>query len=771
MIARGAGLLARWPIWLPWSAALATLAVAPGVAILDAHAALLLAPIIGICAGAWTRRALRRPELPPSRVAGGLFALIVAPALQFALHGLWLPWCDPLGGALLWLGGPAFAALIGACMALLAAGSWPARPALAWSLIAFASALPPLTRFLFEPTVASWHELFGMIPGSLYEDALAADERLWLFRASTTPLWLALGAWGWSRRRGGAPSSQRLALAVAAAAWGVGWQFGATQGWRVDREAVLRELRVTRTVLVGAGEATPAAVIHLAATPGWQARAALLEEDVGVAWRTLRAFFGTAPREPVEIFVYADDRQKSRLMGADAVEMAKPWLHQAHLVQPGFGESILVHEMAHVFGAALSDHPLGVPMRAGLLPDAVRIEGLAVAAEWPSRGGLDPDAEAAAMRKLGLAPPIAALMSPTGFASESSARAYVLAGSLLRWVWRRCGRQALAAVYRGAELDAACRLEPGEVVRRWEAELDRPLTPALTATQLAYAEARFESPGILRRPCALAIGRCRRASRADFRAGRHAAARRRWHELHAALSPHLGAAQLPLWLDLVRAAAEVRADDHEAARRIIDARLAKEPAPRALDRAALLTARGDLALRRGDADAARTEWRAAAQLPRSEPGERTLLVKDLLSRFPTGAAATLDLLALGGEGDNVRARWHALALEHPEQVVTRYLDGRMQILGGGIAEADPDRDRARAALRSVAGDREAPRLLRREARRLLALDAARRGECAEIDVHAAAAGDDRVVQAWRERFKARCAEMRRSGEIGQAIQQ
>lgn len=771
MIARGARLLSWWPIWLPWSVALATLAVAPGVAILDAHAALLLAPIIGICSGAWTRRALRDPALPGQRVAAGLVLIILAPALQLALHGLWLPWCDPLGGALLWIGGPVFAALVGGCMALLAAGLWPTRPLLTWTLIASASALPPIARFLLEPTVASWHELFGMIPGSLYEDALAADDRLWLFRASTTPFWLGLGAWGWSRRRGGGASAQRIALAVAFAAWGVGWQLGATQGWRVDRDAVLRELRVTRAVAVGAGDPTTAAVIHLAATPGWQTRAALLEEDIRVAWRGLRAFFGAAPQQPVEIFVYADDRQKTRLMGADAVEMAKPWLHQAHLVQPGFGESILVHEMAHVFGAALADHPLGVPMRAGLLPDAVRIEGLAVAAEWPSRGGLDPDAEAAAMRKLGLAPPIAALMSPTGFASESSARAYVLAGSLLRWVWRRCGRQALAEVYRGAELDVACRLEPGEAVRRWEAALDRPLTPALTATQLAYAEARFESPGILRRPCALAIGRCRQASNADFRAGRHTAARGRWHALHAALSPHLGSAQLPLWLDLVRAAAEVRAGDLDAARRIIDARLAIEPPPRALDRAALLTARGDLALRRGDAEGARSDWRAAAQLPRSEPGERTLLVKDLLSRFPSGAAAALDLLALGGDGDDVRARWHALAQERPEQVVTRYLDGRMQILGGGIDEADEDRDRARDGLRSVAGEREAPRLLRREARRLLALDAARRGACAEIDVHAAAAGDDRVVQAWRERFKARCAEMRRSGEVGQAIQQ
>ena len=69
------------------------------------------------------------------------------------------------------------------------------------------------------------------------------------------------------------------------------------------------------------------------------------------------------------------------------------------MVLPEFGASVLKHELAHVFAAGLTDSPLGVPLRHGLVPDALLIEGVAMAAEWPLHEGLDLHQWAAAMRR------------------------------------------------------------------------------------------------------------------------------------------------------------------------------------------------------------------------------------------------------------------------------------------------------------------------------------------------------------------------------------
>lgn len=155
---------------------------------------------------------------------------------------------------------------------------------------------------------------------------------------------------------------------------------------------------------------------------GWVA------EDAAFRFQSLYTWFGGAPT-PIDLYLYRDSAQKRRLMGADRVDMAKPWLRQVNMVLPEYGASVLTHELAHVFAVQFAPAPFGVPMRFGVLPDALLIEGVAVAAEWPLRNGLDPHQWARAMRQLGLAPKLQLLMSPTGFFGQSSERAYTLVSS------------------------------------------------------------------------------------------------------------------------------------------------------------------------------------------------------------------------------------------------------------------------------------------------------------------------------------------------------
>ncbi len=745
----------------------------PGVGVLDFHAALLLSPVIGWAAGAHVRRQ-RRGQIDAAACLRRVLLTTFAPALLLWLDALRVPSCAAGTGWLNWLLGPGSSAIVGACMATIAARLAPTRPTLGWWLLALGSALTPLHGFLTEPTVATWHELFGMIPGSIYEDALGPDLRMLAFVATTAPFWLGAAAWALATEPvAEVPTRQhvrttrgRLGLLVAVTALGVGWVRGGPDGWRVRRADVLDalpiavelRLRGAAPALAGAAgspatEARPDVVVHMAAAPGWRRQARLLAEDTAVRWHQLRRFLGVVPDATIEVFVYLDDAHKRRLMGAHGVEMAKPWLHQAHLVDPGYGDTTLAHELAHVFGAALVAGPFGVPMRGGLLPDAVRIEGLAVAAEWPEIDGLNPHAQAAAMERLGLLPPVEALLSPLGFAVESSARAYTVAGSLLRHVGEACGQAALQAVYRGDDIDGACGVGEGVAIAGWRARLAA-LAPTLAPADVEKLAARFASPGLLQRPCPLETGRCRERAQRAHRRNDAVAVLREWSTLHEALRGHLGKGELPLGLDLALAGALAGAGDLQGAQSLLTARLGR--APRDVDRAALLAALGDVSLRRGEVAMAMARWREAGALPRGEAAARTLAVKASLVELDAGRDAVADLFALGAPSLPFRRRVEALYEALPDAAMARYLWARMQLFGAKSGAAG-------AALADLAADAGVDRWVRRECLRLLALHAARAGACDALLPLAQAAGVDLAVGAWHDALRDRCAIVRRLG--------
>jgi hypothetical protein len=770
-----------WPLLMPWLGALALLIAAPTLAVLDAHAALVLAPLCALAAASATRMALAAATLNDQPTSARRWVqrarwaalIVVLPAAQLALHGVFLPWCAPVAGLQQWLLAPTLAAVVAVCMAVVAAVIWPRHPRTGWLIIAMITTIPPVWRFLTEPTVASWHVLLGFVPGAVYEDAFGPDHRLVAFRAITTAGWLALAAAAAVALEGRANGSAigvgqavhrvatdgrgRVAVVVAATAAAVAVLLGADQGWRVTRADVLATLPITVELDVE-GDSSPEAIVHLAATPGWRQRAARIGEDTALQWLALRAFFGVKPERPIEVFVYADDRQKSALMGADAVEMAKPWLSEAHLVDPGYGASILSHEMAHVFGASLAGGIFGVPMHHGVLPDALRIEGLAVAAEWPIRGGLDPHGMSRAMRILNLAPPIATLLTPAGFAGQNAAVAYTLAGSWVRLIAARCGRGGLARYYDGADVDVACGAAPGAMATAWERFVDSDQAGSPSDDALALARASFESPGLLARPCLLETGRCAHRASEAWRRGDAEAERGIWHDLRAALTPHLGQSQLPLGLDLAWTAALVRTGDLAAAAAVIEGRIAS--APRALDRAALLDARGDLALLQGDSQAARAAWGEALKLPAGAGTQRTLLAKAALVGSKAGRDAVALLFALGRPSVDVDAVVRHLLAAAPHEPWARYLAARRRLFQDTESEDASERAHDAAALHAITRDPRMPAQLRVECGRLLALLAARDGRCDAVERYADEAGGDATVVAWRTQFLSRCNDLR-----------
>ncbi len=737
----------RLPVLLPTLVAVA-LTLVPGLGTLDYHACLALAPLVGLCAGHLALRISRPTEW---------VALLLGPLAVLCLAALWVPNCNLAYGLRFYVLGPLGSALVGAAWGRLA-HRLPLRKC--WQVLAFyaivlASLVRPALHFYHHPQVFAFHGLVGWLAGALYEDAVTVRWSYVAFRLVEVALWgpllvLPLDPRRWRQDR---RVSALLGLALTAAV--VGEQRAGPEHWRVTTDQVIADA-LPIGLDVAAEKGVPALRLHLASARKFQPFLMLAAEDAAFRAFQLRQWFGVAPPGPLGLFLYPDADSKRTWMGAERVDMAKPWLRQVHMVMPEYGASVLTHELAHVYASAFGPQPFGVPLRHGVLPDAVLIEGVAVAAEWPVRAGLDPHQWARAMRQLGLAPDLRELLSPVGFFGQSSDRAYTLAGSWLRWLAETRGMAVVRRLYATADVQAATGQPFDTLAKDWGSFVDDPRLHPLTADDLERAKARFERPGLFQQPCALEVGRCGDRAVRWWRTGQDAQAETTWRSLVAHVQAASGGPPDPE-LQLAWAVSMQRIGRGDAALQMLEGLLALPeastatvgPALNRLQRAQVWIELGDLLAQQGRVADARAAWLRAARLPIVEAMLRTLEVKRALTATPAGVRAVQRLLAAGAPPGPSEPVIDALHLELPDDAVATYLWARLHFL------RDPQSGAVQALAHLQLTDLP---WTRREVERLLALDDARHGRCEDVATRAALW---QPIAWWRAEFLERCAWRRR----------
>ncbi len=728
----------------------AILLASQGLAVLDYHANLVLAPVTCAASLAQASR-LRKVAIWQS------FGLpLVAPLILLLAVSPWQPNCDKATGLAFWLLGPAMAAVGGAALGTAArwgAGAGRGRRAALGLTLLLASCVPAAATFLLHPQVFGVAMPTGWVAGALYEDAVAPTWSYLAFRlldvawaGSVLALDALLGrpAGGIQLRTSWRDADLRAMMLVVLAitAGAVGLVRAEPEGWRLGHATVERELPV---LLEAREPGHPDTVwrIHVPRGERWQRASQLLQADVQFRMVQLRRWFGGLPRS-LDVYAWPDADSKRRGMGAHRVEMAKPWLRQVHLVLPEFGASVLTHELAHVAAGEWADNLLRVPLRHGWLPDALTIEGTAVAAEWPVRAGLDPHQWTRAARQLGKAPALADLRNPASFLRQNNDLAYTIAGSLLRWVRDTYGVEAVKAIYRDGDVERALGLPLTEVERRWLAAIEAPGQPPLRDVDLERARARFEPAGLFDRTCALCVGRYRERVDQARRVGQAKQATALCDDLLDRLAD--AGADRDLGLELTVADAEAAAGQPRAA---LD-RLAglKTTGFSRLQRAELLTIQGDLQWLQGDVAAARQAWAQVVQLPTGEATRRVVEIKTELAGLAALKAPAGALLAYGfapARPEQAAAAMIELASDHP---LVRYLALRQQL-------------RLRAGEQAVVELADLlPKLAERwpltgrEVARLLALHWARLGRCDALEQLNIQEEPELMRAEWRERCAA-----------------
>ncbi len=644
----------------------------------------------------------------------------LVPAMILLLNMVRVRNCAPVEGTVFYLFTAAlsmlFASQVGAGLGALVRRRWLALVLMGCTWLAWGAW--DIHHVLTQPAIFVFNPFAGFISGAVYDDAIALDERLVLYRVANFALLAALWALyaaafdPGTRRlslryalssRGRVVGAGLLAVAVAVTLFALRGSIG----YEVSRDDIVETL--------GGQIANERVTLIYDAKAITTTQAEALLDDHTYRLDQLAEYLGETYPDPVTSFVYGSVDQKRALMGAGRVYIAKPWLGEIHLNRLAYGHPVILHELAHVVLGRYSDSPLKVPTRLGVVPNAAVVEGAAEAFEWDT-GPLTPHQWSAAMRRRDIAPTLASLLGPGGFYSQSSSKAYTVSGSFIRWFIDTCGVAAFKEVYRAGEIGQTCGSDLKGLSEAWGAFIDG---LEVTERDEALAAARFSRKPIFSRTCPIKVARLEKRARADAASGKLSSAAEAYQQVArwVPTDPNKRLGELSIRAASADAVEATNLYDSYAA---LDGRNAPTDA-RALEYV------GDALWRAGDPTGALVRYQEAGQLVQSETRERNVLVKAWVVaheelRHPLGR------YLLGHVGGSTNDYLEAVSRVHRHALVT-YLRARRAALTGDHPSALPLLEETLEQLDELAGEmplEQRPRWLpyvERESWRLLGLSA------------------------------------------------
>lgn len=680
---------------------------------------------------------------------GGALILAHLPLLVISANALRVKVCDYGGGVAFWFIGPLISMSLAAAWGVVA-GLWTRRSwtgtalFVAGMLVSFAWLA---WHFYTAPQIFAYSPFFGALNGAIYDDVIGISGTLLLFRVNNVVQLVfavlltraALDPATLRARLARLAGARRALIPVAVALAAVVTLFvmRGRLGWEISAADIQRELG-------GRYDTDHMTIWYPKDDPKLAADIAWIAEDHEYRWQQLAALIGPHPVR-IESYVYGSSAQRRRLMGADKVYVAKPWLNQIHLGRLPYGSGILHHELAHVFVGAYAPGPLHVTAQAWVLPHMALVEGLATAIEW-DRGRLTPHQWSAAMQELDILPNIERIMGPQGYLTTFGGSAYTTAGSLVRWLIDERGMPAVLRLYGTGDFEAAFGEPMDALVTEWKAFLrDRSRVP-IAPEDMERARFYFDRKGVLQRVCPIVVASLEReagrsAKRGDLQ--RAADIRRsvlRWMPLDPGKKAALAGVLLALGKD-------------EEARKLAGEVLQSDKASVFL-KAAVREQLADADWREGKDAEARAAYEELRTAPLDQGSLRGIDVKLLSMEQPTAAVrdGVRDYLTKPRKNEEALALLAGLEASAPGDPLVAYLYGRRLFLAARYADALEPLRRATLAAE--------PPTVTAERERMLGIALYFAGEPTEARSHlslsdaslpAGALGLRGEVQGWAER--------------------
>jgi tetratricopeptide (TPR) repeat protein len=665
-------------------------------------------------------------------------------------HGLRVGFCDVAWGVELYLLAPLPGALLaGVWGAAVGIAARRVRPGFRRRTTCILGALSApllgiavsLGRFYTSPMVFAFDPFFGYFAGPLYDTVIDAFWTLATYRAGSLLSLLSVGCLAAHLDENLHFTGFRrpwLAFVGAAAALGSALLIG--------NGTALGHFSTRSSIEAALGQQVYGARCDVKYSSGILRRDALLfARDCDAELRADEAYFEIEAPPRITAFLFANEAEKGRLMGASSTYIAKPWRREIYVQYSPYPHPVVGHELAHVVAGSFGVGPFRVsgPL-GGWIPDPGRIEGVAVAASPNDNDDFTLDEWAKTLLDLSLLPPLESVFR-LGFLGKNSSTAYTVAGAFVHWFHDHYGANALRRWYGGEPIERVVGKNFGELETAWRADLSRvQVDPAL----LNEARVRFDRPALFDRHCPRIVDRLNGVANQKLGSADTAGARQALAEL-LRLDPHYTSAKFEL------AACSVKDGDEAAAVKAY-ATLASSPELAMLEQAGAREAEADVELRAGRVADARRDYDAVAAIVADEDRLRTLDVK----RSPENEIqrrAIVDLLVgdpvLGAAFEEAAPRLADWAMAEPQNGLPSYLLGKNLFGRGRFTEAAEYLDAALARELSM------PRVKREAWRTRLILACAVADSVAEARALSALRADDGLSPARRatvERLAQRC---------------
>ena len=434
-------------------------------------------------------------QLP--RAAAITLWLALLPLIPVGVSALFVANCAPSLGFMHYLLGPVVGSIVALGVGLSARQLMPKGPTkvvlIFWISLIFAN----IYWFYTRPPIYAFNIFIGYLNGAIYDPVVRVSAAWSEFRAVS--VMVGLGYIFSSRLSSKYPRQGKTAIMLLTLA-----SIGLTSRYQLTASRIENKLggrlETDHFILIFDRQAHPLDAIDDIAL------------DHEYRFEQLVSEMGVTPTEKITSFIYSSATQKQELMGAGRTYIAKPWSKTIHLNRIGVGALVLKHELVHVFGADIHTGWLGIPTRAGVFPRMALVEGFAVSHEG-ARGRLSIHQWSAAMREIGIAPPITDLLSERGFLSAGSSKAYTLTGSFILFLRTTYGQEAVNRLYATGDFLTTFNTSLTALVHQWQSFLrDRHAVP-LSDADLAQAQFRFDAPSRFFRVCALEIGQWEQQAR------------------------------------------------------------------------------------------------------------------------------------------------------------------------------------------------------------------------------------------------------------------
>ncbi len=425
--------------------------------------------------------------------------LLFIPLAVILANALFVKNCSLLQGFVFFLLLPVVSVVFSSAVGFLCAVHYR-HPKIIFSLFFLATVAYAVGLGYFTPAIFSYNFFYGFFPGFTYDEALSIRPALVWFRLVTlfvagVFVWLSslllhstspsdsVRVKGVSLIRTMTHGTRIIATGVVVLMLGLLWWFRCELGFESHRGFIRQQL--------GSSFATKHFIIYYAKESYKDGEIEGIAAEHEFRLTQISDVLSFPYKERIESYIYPSTAAKQRLIGAGNTNIAKPWSSQIHITKQSL-DGTLKHELVHVLAG-----PFGLPVIHASLSTGL-VEGLAMAIDW-DWGNRTPHQYAAAMQKFGVTPDIAPLMTPAGFASQSSSVSYVLAGSFTRYLIDRYGIRSMMLLYHSTDYEKIYDKPLEQLIGEWKKFLGK--IPISDQDRDAI-DVYFRRPPIFRKVCA-----------------------------------------------------------------------------------------------------------------------------------------------------------------------------------------------------------------------------------------------------------------------------